>query len=294
MFSRPMVLSWMTADTRRFLIAAILLVACFTGPFVKLVRFSFKADLFSYILLVPFISGYIAWIRRKEVARSSPGIHWPAAIPALAGLGLLEVAPQVVAAGGSATEILSIQIISFCCLFWSIGIFFLGLNKLRVLTFPALFLIFMAPIPSAIIARMETFLQYLSADVAFSFIKLSGIPVYRSGLDFHLPRIVLSVGPQCSGIRSTLVLFITSLIGGILFLRSAWTRSLFSLFVIPLGIVRNAFRILVLSVLCVRVDPAYIDSPIHHKGGPLFFVLSLIPFGVFLFLLRWIERMRRK
>jgi hypothetical protein len=29
-----------------------------------------------------------------------------------------------------------------------------------------------------------------------------------------------------------------------------------------------------------------IDSPIHHHGGPLFFILSLVPFLVLLYLLK--------
>ena len=41
--------------------------------------------------------------------------------------------------------------------------------------------------------------------------------------------------------------------------------------------------ILVIGLLCVHIGPHMIDSPIHHRGGPLFFALSLVP----LFLLLW-------
>jgi len=53
--------------------------------------------------------------------------------------------------------------------------------------------------------------------------------------------------------------------------------------VIPLGILRNGFRIFVIGALCVHFGPQMINSPIHRRGGPLFFALSLIP----LFLLLW-------
>ena len=39
----------------------------------------------------------------------------------------------------------------------------------------------------------------------------------------------------------------------------------------------------VIGLLCVEVGPQMIHSVIHHRGGPLFFALSLIP----LFLLLW-------
>ena len=62
-------------------------------------------------------------------------------------------------------------------------------------------------------------------------------------------------------------------------------------FVIPLGIVRDAFRILVIGLLCVHIGPYMVDSVIHRRGGPFFFVLSLVP--LFLFL-QWLRRRDRR
>jgi exosortase/archaeosortase family protein len=107
---------------------------------------------------------------------------------------------------------------------------------------------------------------------------------------FHLPGIVIEVAKECSGIHSSLVLFVTSLLAGHLFLRSPWKKATLALAVVPLGIARNGIRIFTISWLCVHVDPAMIDSPIHHRGGPIFFVLSLVPFLAFLFILRRLER----
>jgi exosortase/archaeosortase family protein len=115
------------------------------------------------------------------------------------------------------------------------------------------------------------------------------MPVLRQGIDFQFPGFALEVAPQCSGIHSSLVLFITSLLAGHLFLRSPWRRGALTLAVIPLGIMRNGLRVLVLGELCVNVSPEMINSPIHHHGGPLFFVLSLGPFFLLLFLLRRAE-----
>jgi exosortase C (VPDSG-CTERM-specific) len=285
----------MTAGIQRFLIAAALIMACFAKPIARLARFAFTEDLFSYVILVPLISGYLVWIRRDEFLRESQGVRWPAIIPMLASLGLLEAARHISPSGGkdAAINVLALHLISLCCLLWSGGIYFLGLKRMRVLAFPALFLVFIAPIPPAILDATETVLQHASAHAATALIKLSNIPIYESGLDLQIPGIVLSVAKECSGIRSTLVLFIASLVGGNLLLRRGWTRCVLALLVIPLGILRNAFRILVLAILCVRVDLSYIHSSIHKRGGPLFFILSLIPFGIALFLLRRIENRNR-
>jgi len=64
------------------------------------------------------------------------------------------------------------------------------------------------------------------------------------------------------------------------------------LVVIPLALLRNGFRIFVIAELCVRMGPQMIDSPIHRRGGPVFFVLSLVP--LFLLLLYLSKRELRK
>jgi hypothetical protein len=45
-------------------------------------------------------------------------------------------------------------------------------------------------------------------------------------------------------------------------------------------------------VLTVHQDPSWISSPLHHRGGPIFFALSLIPFFAALWLLRKSEAQR--
>jgi exosortase/archaeosortase family protein len=83
------------------------------------------------------------------------------------------------------------------------------------------------------------------------------------------------------------VLFITSVLASNLFLQTTWRRIALVAFVIPLAIVRNGFRILVIGLLCVHVGPHMADSFIHQRGGPIFFALSLIPLS---FLLFWLRR----
>jgi exosortase len=113
------------------------------------------------------------------------------------------------------------------------------------------------------------------------------LPVLREELAFRLPRLVIRVAEECSGVRSTLVLVITSLIAGKMFLRTGWKRAVLALATIPLGLLRNAARITVLAWLSVNVDAGIINGPLHHRGGPIFFVLSLVPlFG----LLWWFKR----
>ena len=69
-------------------------------------------------------------------------------------------------------------------------------------------------------------------------------------------------------------------------LKDAVARFALVAFIIPLAILRNGFRILVIALLCVNIGPQMIHSVIHRRGGPIFFALSLIPLFALLWWLR--------
>src|SRR6185437_15078263 len=103
-----------------------------------------------------------------------------------------------------------------------------------------------------------------------------GVPVFREGFVFKLSDFTIYVAEECSGIRSALALFITGLVAGHLFLRSAWGKMGLLSIVVPLAIVKNTVRIVGLALLANYVDPAFItDSALHRNGGIPLFVLSL-------------------
>ena len=118
-----------------------------------------------------------------------------------------------------------------------------------------------------------------------------GIPYYRDGFIFGLPHLTIHIAEECSGIRSTLSLVITSLVAGHFFLRSWWGRSVLTMIVVPLAIIKNAFRIVGLSLLANYVDPSFItDSALHRYGGIPLFVVSL----AILLSLAWLVRSMEK
>jgi exosortase/archaeosortase family protein len=123
--------------------------------------------------------------------------------------------------------------------------------------------------------------------------QLLEIPNHRMGLAFQLPNVAIEVAPECSGIRSSLVLFITSLVAGYLLLESPWQRAALTLLVIPLGILRNAVRIVTIGWLCTHYGPDMIHSAIHHRGGPVFFAISLVPLLAMLVVFRLLGKRKR-
>jgi len=249
---------------------------------------AWENDLNSYILLVPLIVAYLVYTERQRLPRQYDTSAGWAAVPCLIGLAflvLLWLRPMHMQPL-SENDHLSSMIFCFVCFVWAGGFLFLGKRWMATAAFPLAFLIFLVPLPDAVVEWFEKGLQLASAQAASLFFAISGLPSLRSGTVFELPGITLQVAPECSGIRSSWVLFITSLIAAYLLLRRPWSRLLLVSVVIPLGILRNGFRILVLGLLCVHMSPQILDSPLHRKGGPIFFVLALIPLALFLWILR--------
>jgi exosortase C (VPDSG-CTERM-specific) len=281
---------------RSFGLVTLGLALCFGIPLWDLIWFAAGSELYSYILLIPFISLYLIWLKRGSFPTCSQPARKAAAVFLTAGTVVIIAYWLVLRPRLKLVEddYLAVMMVSFLLFFFGAGCLFLGMEILRAAIFPLGFLVFMVPIPAFLIREIDVFLQYGSAVVARGFFKLSGTPLFENGLVFQLPGITIQIAPECSGIHSSLVLFITSLLASYVFLRTPWKRAVFILAVVPLGILRNGFRVFTIGELCVHLGPQMINSPIHRKGGPIFFALSLIPLFILLVVLQKSERVGGK
>ena len=264
----------------------VLLLLLFALPLTRLMLYAARSDLHSYILVVPFISGYLLYMNRSW----SPAAY-RTSIAGTITMAAIAIAPLAARISWernlSINDGLSLTALAFVSFVAAGGFLFFGSKWMAAMAFPVTFLLFTVPLPDVARKWLEEALVVASADAAALFFSVSGTPILRQGTLLVLPGIALRVAQECSGIHSSWVLFITSLLASHLFLKTRWRRIVLVAFVIPLGILRNGFRILVIGLLCVHIGPQMIDSSIHHRGGPLFFVLSLVPL---LLLLLWLRR----
>lgn len=247
-------------------------------PLSRWARFVAGSELYSHALLVPLICAYFIKLRWGQL--SSSRAHQPVrlifvAITVLSGCLLNSFFPFLATLSAQNYAALSASLfwLSLVCLCASKG----GLENLRSLAFPLGFFCFIIPLPESVEGGVNFALQYGSAKVGLFLFQLVGTPVYTSDLIFKLPGISLQVAPECSGIHSSLALFIVSIVAGYLLLTAWPKRILLASVVLPLAALRNGFRIFVIGELCVHRGAEMIDSNIHHHGGPVFFILSLMP-----------------
>lgn len=273
----------------------LLMGALFAVPLIQWILFAIRSDSQSHLVLIPFISAYLIWAAPKQIPLEAGGSRSKAVALGLAGLllGLGYLSSTFAQWPLHRSDALSLAIAGFILLTWAGVVWNFGSSTQAELRFPILFLFLAAPLPEGVLTGLETLLQHASAEVAQRFFEVSGIAHFREGLVFRLPGITIRVAQECSGVRSTIVLLITSLAAGHLFLRSTLNRTFLVAITFGLGIIRNAFRIWVIAWLCVERGPHMINAWIHKQGGPIFFALSLLPLGCVLWLMIRAETRRR-
>jgi exosortase C (VPDSG-CTERM-specific) len=262
----------------------VILCGAFALPLREFATYARHSDVHSYVLLIPFVTAYLIYIRWKQLSRELSSSWGYALLSAAAGVGALLASLHFTELGQN--DHMTLIAFSFVCFVIAGTFLSLGSRWARSAMFPLFFLAFMVPLPEAAVDFLENASKQASAEVANWLFFISGTPALRTGTLFQFPGISIIVAKECSGIRSSLVLAITSLLAANMFLRTTWRRALLVIAVIPLGLLRNGFRILVISLLCIHIGPEMMNSVIHRRGGPFFFAASLIPLFVLLWWLR--------
>jgi len=272
-----------------FLVVCAVPIVFVWSPLSSLSALVFKNDTFAYIPLIPMVSLYFVFIERKSIfSMISYGWQIGSAliVPGTIGLVLARSNPWHLGAHNQGSLLMFALV-----LLWT-GTFalFFGNQSFRKASFPLLFLLFMIPIPEPLLSRTVFLLQQGSAKSAEWIFGLFGVPYLRQGLEFNLPGVSIFVAEECSGIRSSLALLITTVLASHLFLRKAWNKILLCIVVVPMAILKNGLRIATLSTLAVYVNPGFLTGRLHRQGGIVFFLMGLIPIGLLLLLLQKVEK----
>lgn len=206
---------------------------------------------------------------------------------------LLKLAPEPVVGLGSFLLIAAILIGAFsrtisqidvelsfnmlAIVIWWIGSFVLcfGSHVARLFLFPLCFLFWLVPIPAPLLEKIVAIWQHGSAISASLLFSTWGIPNTQDGVMLSIPGLNLEVAQECSSLRSSLMLIVTSMVLAQLFLRSFWRKTVVVLAAIPLSIAKNGVRIFTISMLGTRVDPGFLHGNLHRHGGIVFFLLAL-------------------
>jgi exosortase len=267
-------------------------VALVSAPaFRALFALSVRDPTASHLLLVPLVSVALIWLDRQMIFASTRLTASSGLIVILMGSGLALLGQFHTPTGGLANELA--PAIAAVVLLWIGGfIFFYGWTAFRRGIFPLLFLGFMIPIPDRVLDAVVFTLKTGSAETVAALLTLSGTLFNRNGFVFAFPKLTIEIADECSGIRSSLALLLTSLLIGHLYLKSRWSKTVLALAILPIAVLKNGIRIASLCLFSTHVDPDVFSGRLHREGGILFFLLALAMLAPLLYLLRRAETAR--
>lgn len=252
-----------------FFATFVIIGLAFWWPVWNLLKLAIENDEYTHTLIILPLSIVLIALDRRRIfcgqCRNLPAsISWCFAGGFLAVMGISVPVYSLTFFIGSLVS------------FWiALFVFFFGTHSFNSALFPLLIGFLMVPIPRPILNVLVSFLQEGSAWLAFHLLRLTGLPVGRDGLVLFLPGLNIEVAAECSGIRSSLVLFVTTIVIANLFLKRVWKQVLVALLVVPVTILKNGFRIFFLSFWAVTVDVSILSSWIHRNGGVVFFLIGL-------------------
>ena len=279
--------------SRRILFCSAWLVATcllFFVPLSRFIHYALSNDNASHAVLIPAICIWIIFLERQRIfatldsdVRSAVLFFFPGFVAAAA---YFIYGPRL-----SELNQLSLCILALILL-WIAGFaFFFGRSALQRARFPLTFLLFTIPIPDFLLDKTIYFLQKGTTEIAALLFDWSGVPVLRDGFVFHLARVSIEVARECSGIRSSLALIILAILVAHFYLRTFWRQALLVLAGLFVMILKNAIRIVTLTLLASYVDPGFLYGNLHREGGVVFFLIGL---AILAPLLWWLERSERR
>jgi exosortase len=260
--------------TVAFSIYSLCLVLATAGVLHALIALSSNNATASHHVLIPLITLALIYRSRDRIFADVRSAGRVGAGVILAGLGLALWGSRYWVSGAQGDS-LSVMVAALVVLWVGGFLLFYGRDAFRLALFPLLFLGFMIPVPSPLLDAATLFLKTGSTEIVAGLFTLTGTPYYREGFVFSLPNFAIEIADECSGIRSSIALLLTSLVAGDLFLKNRWNKALLVTAVLPIAIFKNGVRIVSLSLLAKYMDPGFLTGQLHHEGGIVFFLLVL-------------------
>lgn len=253
----------------KFIILLILTIVAYIPTFKWMVgRWTVVDTYYSHGFLVPFISIFIVWLKRKKLSKlkiNPSNSGWLFFIFGIL-IHLLSTLWQVNFSSG------------FSLIFVLIGLvlLFLGKDYLRQLMFPILFLLFMIPLPMVAIANLSFRLKIFAAQVSTFIINKMGVPAIREGSAIKTAHSYLMVEDPCSGIRSLVALIALGALMAYFSDISRAKKIVLFLSSIPIAIATNVIRIVTLSLASEMYGAKLATGWFHNTMGILVSVFAFI------------------
>jgi exosortase A len=204
---------------------------------VEMAGIWWRSDTYAHAMLVPPLVLWLVWRQRQLLAGLQPR-------PFLPGVPVLLLAASLWWAGSLLQSNVLTQY-ALVSMLVALVLLVLGPRLARALWFPLVFAYFAVPAGEVLVP----WLMEGTADFTVAAVRLSGVPVYRDGLNFVIPSGSWSVVEACSGVRYLIASFMVGTLFAYLNYQRTWRRLAFIGVSLLVPIVANWLRAYMIVML---------------------------------------------
>ena len=212
---------------------------------------------------------WLLWGKTQDLRKEArPGSPW------LTGLFMaISLALYVF---GRPYDFISLEVAGFYGVCLSMLQSYLGLPTMLRNWFPFFYLGFVIPPPGWLIDAVTIQLKEFVSFAATHILQLFGVPISREGVTLQVAQYQLLVEDACSGMNSLVGLIAISLFYIYLVRKASWRYSVFLVsLVIPIAILANILRIMVLVLLTYFLGDGVAQGFLHNVAGLFLFSTAL-------------------
>lgn len=275
---RPFVATGWT--TSRLTVAALFLAAgifATRGAWDDILRIAMRDEESSHIWLVPFLAGWLAWIRRRQLFAVQPANSLLG--PMLVALGWYVSHWGFYGAKQSPWHFGALLVLIGCLT----TIF--GARVLQSVWPAVLVLAFLVPVPGMVRQQISIPLERATAGVTSTLLGWFGAPVTRSGNQILINKYPVTVAEACNGLRMIFPLFLIVYVFCFTLPLRTGIRWLLLLTSPLCAVIFNVLRLLP-TVLLFGYAPERIAKIFHEYSGWPMVTIAFIGLMIFVYLLQ--------
>lgn len=236
---------------------------------IAMVTIWYRSETFTHAFLVPPISLWLIWRQRHLITAHTPQPMFGMLV-LVAGAAFAWLLGDLVAVNAvTQLTLVTLLVLTVPAV--------LGLSITRLIIFPLFFLYFAVPIGEFVMPQLMEW----TANFTVLALRLTGIPVYREGLQFVIPSGHWSVVEACSGVRYLLASLTVGTLFAYLNYQSTRRRVAFALVSLVVPVLANwmrAYIIVMLGHLSGNKLAAGVDHLIY--GWVFFGVVIMLMFVI--------------
>lgn len=231
-------------------------------------RWSGSGGDLSHGWIIPVVSGFVIWKRRKDFLEAETGVCYPAL--ALVAICLL------MHWFGIRAQLTRVSLLSLIGLLWSIPFTLYGTRIAQLLFFPCSYLVFC--IPLSFLNNITVPLRIMASTLSCHVMNGLGISAIRVGTAIRSTAaggFNFDVADPCSGLRSLIAMTALMAIYAYLTQKSLLKKWMLFVCAIPVAIAGNVFRILSIAVVAEGFGAEKAMMLYHDFSGFLVFSMSI-------------------